>query len=95
MHFVTAIKEISVEELARLSRDNVWKLYRLLESVISDKNLQFVTNLIRELNKMLDIQIKLSTVFHLQINGQTEHMNQKLKQYLQFFVDHRQMNWPE
>jgi len=24
-----------------------------------------------------------------------EHMNQKLKQYLQFFIDHRQKNWSE
>ena len=44
---------------------------------------------------MLEIQMKLSTTFHSQTDGQTECMNQKLEQYLQFFVDHRQKNWPE
>ena len=41
---------------------------------------------------MLGIKIKLSTVFHLQIDGQTERMNQELEQYLQFFIDYQQKN---
>ena len=44
---------------------------------------------------MLKIEIKLLTVFHPQTDGQTERINQKLEQYLRFFVDHRQNNWPE
>ena len=37
IHFVAAIKGMSAEGLARLFRNNVWKLYRLLESVVSDR----------------------------------------------------------
>jgi len=36
----------------------------------------------KELNKMLGIEIKLSTAFHLQINGQMERTNQELEQNL-------------
>jgi len=36
-HFVTITKETLAEGLVRLLRDNVWKLHKLLESVISDK----------------------------------------------------------
>ena len=32
--------------------------------------------------------------FHPQTNGQTERINQELEQYLRFFVDHKQKNWP-
>ena len=46
----------------------MWKLYELLESVISDKELQFVVKLIKELNKMLEIETKLSMAFHLQMD---------------------------
>ena len=44
---------------------------------------------------MLGIETKLSTAFHLQIDGQMEQMNQKLEQYLRFFIEHRQKDWPE
>ena len=36
IYFVVMIKRILVEGLARLFRDNIWKLYRLPESVILD-----------------------------------------------------------
>ena len=39
--------------------------------------------------------MKLSTLFHSQTNSQTERINQELEQYLQFFINHRQNNWPE
>jgi len=36
-HFIATIEKIIVEELAKLFRDNVWKLHRLPTSVISDR----------------------------------------------------------
>jgi len=44
----------------------------------------------KELNKLLGIETKLSTAFHPQTDGQTEHMNQELEQYLRIFIDHKQ-----
>ena len=44
---------------------------------------------------MLEIETKLSTLFYPQKYGQIERMNQKLEQYLRFFVDHKQKDWPE
>jgi len=73
----------------------VWKLHRLPESIISDQGPQFAAELTKELNRMLGIETRLSTTFHPQMDGQTERMNQKLEQYLRFFVEHRQKGWPE
>ena len=36
LYFVVMIEKITAEELARIFRDNVWKLHGLLESAISD-----------------------------------------------------------
>ena len=33
--------------------------------------------------------------YHLQTDGQTERVNQELKQYLRVFIDHRQEQWPD
>ena len=60
-------------------RDNVWKLYRLPESVIPDKGLQFVIRLMKELNEMLEIEMKLSTAFYPHTDKQTERINQELE----------------
>ena len=53
----------------------MWKLHELLESVISDREPHFVIELTKELNRILEIKTNLLTLFHLQIDSQTEHMN--------------------
>jgi len=95
VHFISTTEKTSAEGLARLFRDNVWKLHGLPKSIISDRGPQFAAGLMRELNKMLGIKSKLSTTFHLQTDGQTERVNQELEQYLRMFIDHRQKQWPE
>ena len=94
-YFVATTETTSAERLARLFRDNIWKLHGLSESVVSDRGPQFVAELTKELNRMLGIEMRLLTAFHLQTDRQTERMNQELEQYLRFFVDHQQKDWPE
>jgi len=94
-HFVVTTEGTLAEGLARLLRDNVWKLHGLPESVVLDRGSQFVAELTKELNRMLGIKTKLSMVFYPQTDGQTERMNQELEQYLQFFIENRQKDWLE
>jgi len=94
-HFVATTEGTLAEGLARLFQNNVWKLHGLPESVVSDRGPQFTAELTKELNRMLGIKTKLLTVFHPQTDRQTERMNQELEQYLRFFIEHRQKNWPE
>jgi len=94
-HFVATIEGILAKGLARLFKDNIWKLHRLPESIGSDRGPQFAAELTKKLNRMLGIEAKLLTAFHPQTDGQTEQMNQDLEQYLQFFVDYRQKDWLE
>ena len=68
-HFVATTEKMTAEGLVRRYRDNVWKLHGLLESMISDRGLQFVVGLTRELNKILGIETKLSTAYHLETDG--------------------------
>jgi len=87
-HFVPTTERTSTEGLARLFRDNIWKLHGLPDSIISDRGPQFAVGIMKELNHMLGIETKLLTAFHPQTDGQTERMNQELEQYLQMFIDH-------
>ena len=71
-YFVATTEEILAEGITRLFRDNIWKLHGLPESVVSDREPQFAVELTRELNRMLGIETRLSTAFHLQTDGQIE-----------------------
>jgi len=94
-YFIPTTEKTLAVGLARLFRDNIWKLHGLLESIISDRGAQFAAGMMRELNKRLGIRTKLLTAYHPQTDGQTEWINQELEQYLRMFVDHKQEQWPE
>jgi len=67
-HFVVTTEGTSAEGLMRLFRDNMWKLHKLPESMVSDRGHQFAAELTRKLNRMLGIETKLLTVFHPQMD---------------------------
>ena len=65
-YFVAMMKRTLVKSLVRLFRDNVWKLHGLPKSMISDKGPQFAVELTKKLNKILEIEMRLSIAFYPQ-----------------------------
>jgi len=95
VHFIATMEKMSAEGLAKLFWDHVWKLHGLPESIISDRGVQFAAGIMKELNNLLGIQIKLLIAYHPQTDRQTERINQELEQYLRVFINHRQEQWPD
>jgi len=62
VHFIPTTEKTSAEGLARLFRNNVWKLHGLPKSIISNRGPQFIAEIMQELNRMLGIKSKPSTV---------------------------------
>ena len=71
-HFIATTEKTSAEGLTKLFWDQVWKLHGLPESIISDRGVQFAAGMMKELNNLLGIQIKLSMAYHPQMDGQSE-----------------------
>jgi len=92
-HFIPTHTTVTVEGAARLFLHQVWKLHGLSTCIVSDRGPQFVARFTRELYHLLGIKLASSTAWHPQTDGQTEHVNQELNQYLQLFVNKRQDNW--
>ena len=59
----------------RLFKINIWKLYRLPKSMMLNRGPQFVVELTKKLNRILDIEMKLLTLLYPQIDSQTKRMN--------------------
>jgi len=94
-HFIPTHTTLTASGAARLYLHNIWKLHGLLENVVSDRGSQFVAEFTRELSRLLRIQLLTSTAYHPQSDGQMEHVNQELEQYLRTFTNHRQDDWDD
>ena len=55
--------------------------YSLPNSIVSDWSAIFISKFKSSLYYFLEIKRRLSTVFHLQINGQTKRQNSTIKAY--------------
>jgi hypothetical protein len=94
-HFIETHTTVTALRAAWLYLQHVWKLHGLLRTMISNHGPQFVAQFTRELYCLLGIKLAASTAYHPQTDGQTEHVNQELEQYLRVFVSKQQDNWTE
>ena len=92
-HYIPCLEEdkcMSTEATADLFFWDVWSKHGLLTSMMSDCRSQFVSKMWDSLCKLLEIKVKLSTVFNPETNGQNENANQETKQHLRSYVNHFQ-----
>jgi transposase InsO family protein len=92
-HFIPTHTTINTEDTALLFLKEVWKHHGIPRAVVSDRGPQFVAAFMHELYKLLGIKLAMSTAYHPQTDGQTEHINQELEEYLRIFTSRRQDNW--
>ncbi len=95
-HFIACYaedEETSVEETAKLLINHVWKLHDLSESIVSDRDPQFVSMMWDSLCRSLKIKAKLFIAFHSKTNDQSEIANKKMKRYLRIYCNYQQDDW--
>jgi hypothetical protein len=83
--FVPYKKTITREETVRLFVDNVYQYHGLPNDIAAERGPLFVSKFWRSLFKILKVDIKLSSAFHPQTDGQTECVNQVLKQKFEVY----------
>ena len=88
-------KTIDAAGVGRLFFTNIFKCFGLHDSLISDRGPQFASALAKELARLLQYNIKLSTTYHPQTDGQTECVNQEVETYLHIFCTNQPRSWPD
>ena len=86
-------KTIDANGVAQLFFDYVFKRFGLYNSIISDRGPQFASAFARELARILKYDIRLSSAYHPQTDGQTERTNQEVETYLRIFCTHNPRKW--
>jgi len=84
---------VSSEGIAKIYRDEIWKLYGIPRKILSDRGLQFTSKFMEELTKALGTKRQLSMAYHPQTDGQTERINQEIGTFLQHYVNYQQNDW--
>ena len=86
---------ISSEEIARIYRDEIWKIHGVPRTILSDRGPQFASKFMEDFTKVLGTKRKLSTAYHPQSDGQTERINQGIGTFLRHYVNYKQDDWTE
>lgn len=81
--------------MAKLYRDNIFKLHGIPRKFIHDRGPQFASKFMNEFYRLLGIEANASTAYHPQTDGQTERINQEVEQYLRVWCHHRQDDWAD
>ena len=66
---------VSLEKIAKIYQDEIWKLHGVPKTILSDRGPQFALRFMEDLMKALETQQILLTAYHPQIDGQTEQIN--------------------
>lgn len=64
----------------------MYKHHGLPHSIVSDRDKVFLSNLWKELFRLADVQLRMSSAYHPQSDGQTERVNQCLDVWRRSFV---------
>jgi hypothetical protein len=92
-HFIPVKHPYNAATVAQLFMDNVVKLHGLPNSIVSDKDTIFISHFWRDLFKLYQVNLSLSTVYHPQTDGQTERVNQCLEMFLRCSVQDSPKSW--
>jgi len=94
-HLVLCSTTVDACDLADLFLQYVFRLHGLLRTITSYQGHQFASAFWHCLCTRLGIELRLSTVFHPQTDGQTERMNAVMEQYLRSYVNYLQDDWAD
>ena len=92
-HYRPAQTTWTAADVANAYSNEIWRLHRLPRHMPTDRGPQFASKFSKELNRKVNINLRLSTAYHSQTDGLSEYAVQTLKQYLRIDCHDRQSRW--
>jgi transposase InsO family protein len=92
-HFIPTKENAMAQKTRRLFFTHVFKHHGLPKDIMSDKDPKFTSKFWRALWKRMGLELKMSTSFRTQTNGQIERVNLVIQQFLRNYVVADQQDW--
>ena len=95
IHLMPTCQTYGTRQMAEVIFDTIYKLHGLLEKIVSNRNSLFTSTFWCHLHELLGIELRLSSVYHPQMDGATEQANWTMTQMLHQCVWFDQKDWTE
>jgi len=86
-------KTIDAPALARIFIKDIVRLHRVPQEVVSDRDVFFTADFGRQMARILQTKLLMTTVLHPETDGLSETSNKTDVQYLHGFARHDHANW--
>ncbi|EEB90445.1 hypothetical protein MPER_11348 [Moniliophthora perniciosa FA553] len=93
--FTPCTETLNAEGAGKLLLDNLYHRFGLPDKLISDRDPRFAAKVFQELGQLLRIKHNMTTAYHPQSNGETEHVNQEIEIFLCMFCSKEQTKWKD
>lgn len=92
-HFIPLLHPFTAQQVAQLFLDNVYRLHGMPTHIVSDRDRVFTSTFWRELFRLAQVQLSMSSAYHPQSDVQTERVNQCLETFLRRFIHAYPRQW--
>lgn len=92
-HFIPTVKTIDAAGTAQLFMKEVVRLHGVPATIVSDRDVRFVSTFWKKLHELLGSKLLMSTANHPQTDGQTERLNRILNTLLRAYSFNEYADW--
>jgi transposase InsO family protein len=86
-------KTVTMDRIGNLLHENLYKQFGLPDKMLSDRGPQFAAKVFQAMLSRLGVNLVLSTAYHPQMDGTTEHINQEIEVYLAIYCHSHLETW--
>jgi transposase InsO family protein len=92
-HFVGLRHPFTAATVASTFMQHIYRLHGMPSAIVSDRDKIFTSKLWSELFRLAQVELRMSTAYHPQSDGQTERVNQCLETFLRCYVHACPSKW--